>query len=142
MTKEEFRIAHSTLIEQYQFIEFHLEGIYALVCGKGFVRGINEVDTDSIRRILNKIRAAEQEQKCTVFSDEERERLERMLLRRNFWCHNCYVELVFDRRTDAPEKENDIRQMADDLREAAQLRDALCKKENELRRARQNDDIL
>lgn len=37
MTLDEFRKKHSELIEHYQFIEHHLEGIYAgLEDGKGF----------------------------------------------------------------------------------------------------------
>lgn len=34
MVLKEFRINHSTLIERYQFIEAHLEGIYAALFGQ------------------------------------------------------------------------------------------------------------
>ena len=39
MLLEKFRITHSTLIEHYQFIEAHLEGIYASVSEKSISVG-------------------------------------------------------------------------------------------------------
>ena len=36
----EFRIAHSTLMEHYQFIERELEGIYAALSRKSFCMGL------------------------------------------------------------------------------------------------------
>ena len=49
MDLKEFRIAHSTLIEHYQFIEAHLEGIYAAVSDQPFLDGIRN-SLISIRR--------------------------------------------------------------------------------------------
>lgn len=36
MTLDKFRVLHSTLVEHYQFVELHLEGIYAAVFRKSF----------------------------------------------------------------------------------------------------------
>ena len=44
MELDEFRIKHSLLIEQYQYIELHLEGIYACICKSGFFNGLEEVE--------------------------------------------------------------------------------------------------
>ena len=45
MDIKEFRIAHSTIMEQYQFIERELEGIYAALSGKHFYFGLKDVET-------------------------------------------------------------------------------------------------
>ena len=36
MNLSEFRTAHSVVMEHYQFIEMHLEGIYAALSGRSF----------------------------------------------------------------------------------------------------------
>ena len=66
MTLEKFRILHSTLVEHYQFIEAHLEGIYAAVSGKTLLEGLKDVEKDSIHRILKAIKKAEKEIKLKL----------------------------------------------------------------------------
>ena len=61
MELKEFRIAHSTLIEHYQFIEGHLEGIYAALSDKTFVEGVRDVENDGLGRLLGEIRKLERE---------------------------------------------------------------------------------
>ena len=56
MVLKEFRINHSTLIEHYQFIEAHLEGIYAALSGKSFADGIREIEKDKRTELYNKNR--------------------------------------------------------------------------------------
>ncbi len=63
MVLNEFRILHSTLIEHYQFIEAHLEGIYAAVSDKPFVIGLQEVEKDSLSGVVREIKELEREKK-------------------------------------------------------------------------------
>ncbi len=44
MDLQQFRIAHSTLMEHYQFIERELEGIYAALSGKSLYIGLKDVE--------------------------------------------------------------------------------------------------
>lgn len=119
---EKFRIRHSTLVEHYQFIEFHLKGIYASLCDKGFFAGTKDVKTDTFHHLISKIKSIESEKKISLLSNSDYERLEYMCERRNFWCHNCYIDLIFDRRTAAPK---DIKPLIDDLFEAEEMREKL-----------------
>ncbi len=48
MNIDKFRIMHSTIIEHYQFIEHHLEGIYATLCEKNFLLGLEDVEKSNI----------------------------------------------------------------------------------------------
>lgn len=136
MTLEQFRIAHSTLMEHYQFIEAHLEGIYARLSGKSFYEGLQEVENISISRVLREIEEQEEERHVAVFTEEERERIRRATSRRNFWCHDCYYELVFKRTGDrGPKRRSDIERLHRDLAEAAALRDELFEKKMQVDRA-------
>ena len=70
MDLREFRIHHSTLIEHYQFIEAHLEGIYATVSGKPFLDGIKEVEKGSLSSVLREIMEVLGRQDLTIFTGE------------------------------------------------------------------------
>ena len=131
MVLKEFRVLHSTLIEHYQFIESHLEGIYAAVSQKPFAEGIREVERDGLTGILQEIRREERQQRLTVFTDAQETQLRQLFDRRNFWCHSCYFEMVFDRETGGPAKVRDVQQLMEDLEDAKQWRDRLFDKKLE-----------
>ena len=128
MVLKEFRITHSTLIEHYQFIEAHLEGIYAAVSGKSFADGIRDVEKDSLGGIIREIRDLEREKKIRVFTEEEYAQLRQIIERRNFWCHCCYFEMSFDLQTGAPARVRDVQMLFEDLKTAEQWRDQLFHK--------------
>ena len=128
MTLDQFRIMHSTLIEHYQFIELHLEGIYAKICGKDFMVGLEEVEKHNIGRLIKEIKMFEEQKHISVFSKLDYKKIESICGRRNFWCHSCYTDMVFDRKTCAPKKDEDIKMLRDDITKAEQLRDALFQK--------------
>lgn len=133
MTEEEFRIMHSKIIEHYQFIEFHLEGIYAMINGNDFIVGLKEVETHNIGRLLKTIKQIEQKQNIKVLSEDLYIKLQNVYVRRNFWCHNCYVDMIFDRKTDVPKKESDINEMRSDLQEALLIRNFLYEEKMKLK---------
>ena len=128
MVLKEFRITHSTLIEHYQFIEAHLEGIYAAILDKPFRDGIKEIERDSLSGVVREIRELEQDKKITVFTDEEYKQLRQIIERRNFWCHCCYFELSFDLKTGAPARVRDVQVLLEDLKTAEVWRERLFKK--------------
>jgi hypothetical protein len=137
MVLEKFRITHSTLIEHYQFIEAHLEGIYATISGKSFLDGLKDVEKDSLSGVVREIKEVEREKRMTVFTEEEYKQLRRIIERRNFWCHCCYFDLTFDLKTGGPAKVRDVQVMFDDLREAEQWREQLFQKKIDLLREKQ-----
>ena len=58
--------------------------------------------------------------------------LESICLRKNFWTHNCYTELIFDRKTNAPKYEADRKQLYHDIRVARDMRELLYDKQMKL----------
>ncbi len=101
MTLEEYRIKHSLLIEQYQWIEFDLEGLYAALSEEPFYKALQEIERDSIGGVVREIQKIEDQQNITVFSEAEYQELDQIRERRNFWCHVCYTE-AYDENTGAP----------------------------------------
>ena len=127
MVLDEFRILHSTLIEHYQFIEAHLEGIYAAISGKSFLAGIREVERDSLGGVIREIQDVEREKNITVFSQQTYTQLRQLVERRTYWCHCCYFEMAFDRQTGGPAKVRDVQALFADMKTAEQWREELGK---------------
>ena len=137
MVLEKFRITHSTLIEHYQFIEAHLEGIYAAVSGKSFLDGLKEVEKDSLSGVVREIKEVEREKRITVLTEDEYKQLRGIIERRNFWCHCCYFEMSFDLKTGGPAKVRDVQVMLEDLRTAEDWRERLFQKKLALLREKE-----
>ena len=132
MVLKEFRITHSTLIEHYQFMESHLEGIYAALSDKPFGDGIREIEKDSLSGVVRELRELEEKKHITIFTGEEYKQLRKVIERRNFWCHCCYYELSFDLKTGAPAKVQDVQDLLEDLKTAEQWREKLFQKKLDL----------
>ena len=139
MTLEKFRIIHSTLVEHYQFMESHLEGIYAAVSDKPIAESLKEVERDGLTGILQESRRLERVKKREVFDDREEDQLRQIFGRRNFWCHSCYVEMAFDLKTGSPANMLDAQKMLEDLKTAEQWREQLFQKKIAL--LRENEKI-
>lgn len=117
MTLEAYRIKHSTLIEQYQWIEFDLEGLYAFISGEPFHKAIQQIEKDAIGGVVREIRKIENQRNIVVFSEAEYEELDQIRERRNFWSHECYTE-GYDRQKGIPKN---AAMLTEDLREAEQF---------------------
>lgn len=124
MTLEKFRLIHSELIEHYQFIEHNLEGIYAIICKKDFISGLEDVEKSNIGRIVNEIMRIEKEENLSIIPQEIYEQIGNAIERRNFWCHNCYVDMTF-KLSGELKKQEDINRLISDMRDAEELRKIL-----------------
>ena len=117
MTLEEYRIKHSMLIEQYQWIEFDLEGLYAFLSHEPFHKAIQEIEKDAIGGVVWEIKRIEDQRNIVVFSREEYEVLDGIRERRNFWTHECYTD-GYDRQRGVPQNAS---LLSKDLRNAEQF---------------------
>ena len=138
MVLKEFRITHSTLIEHYQFIESHLEGIYAAISGKPFSVGLKEVERDSLSGVIREIKDLEKENDIAVFTEDEHRQLRQIVERRNFWCHSCYYELSFDLKTGGPARVRDVQKLLEDLKTAEHWRTQLFQRKMDLLKKNQH----
>lgn len=138
MELKEFRIAHSTLIEHYQFIEAHLEGIFAAISGRNFVDAVTEVEKYSISGVIREIKEVEKEKNIQVFSEGEYKQLRQIIERRNFWCHCCYFEMAFDHQTGGPAKVRDVQALFEDLKTAEDWRKQLFDRKIDLLKSKKD----
>ena len=128
MVLKTFRITHSTLIEHYQFIESHLEGIYAAAAGGPFWNVLDEIEKDSLGGVIRELQALDAQKGLHLFTQDEYTQLRELTARRNYWCHFCYCDLTFDLKTHGPANLEDIEKMYADMQAAEQWRDMLFAK--------------
>ena len=129
MDRDEFLKRHSELIEHYQYIEFELEGILSAIDEeKTFLEGMEEVEKDNISRLINKILAKQKLIHKTVLSIDECDQLKQICIRRNYWCHDCFIKMTFDYRTEAPTNKREVDELIKDTMEAEQMRSHLHEK--------------
>ena len=133
MTLEEYRIRHSILIEQYQWIEFDLEGLYAAISDEPFCEALREIEKDSIGGVVREIKKIEKEKNITVFSDDEYEVLDLLRERRNFWSHACYTEPRDKNNVpqNAQKLSADLQNAEDFLERLREIKDAHMEKHRE-----------
>ena len=55
MVLKKFRITHSMLVEHYQYIEAHLEAIYAAVSDEPFWNALEEIEKDSLGTVVREL---------------------------------------------------------------------------------------
>lgn len=132
MTLEQFRILHSTLIEHYQFIENHLAEMSAILSEKRFCDGLMDVEQYNISKLIRIIQTQETVLGKRVFTDETYADLKILCERRNFWVHDCYYNMSFDRKTGGPKRVFDRQQLRQDIQAAEQMRDFLFNRKMEL----------
>lgn len=141
MDLDEFRIKHSELIEHYQFIEYHLKCILAaLQEEKPFLVGMQDVEKDTIWRLIGQICSIQEESDKTFLTKEECEQIRAICPRRNVWVHACCVDLAFDSKTKGLKYQRDIKHMLEDLAEAKRLRDYLFEKKIPLLKTKHEQD--
>lgn len=117
MTLEAYRITHSLLIEQYQWIEFDLEGLCATLSEEPFHQALQEIERDSIGGVVRDIQRYEKAQDIEVFTSAQYEALDHIRERRNYWCHVCYTE-VWDKKAGVPKNAG---LLSGDLQEAEEV---------------------
>lgn len=128
----DFRVLHSTIMEHYQYVEFHLEGICAALGKKPFADTLEDVEKHSMGRLVMAVRRLEGSKRAPGLSDGVYDELNALCADRNFWSHCCYTELDFDPATGGPKKKEDRQRLLDDLRRAEEMRELLYRQKVEL----------
>ncbi len=99
MDINEYRILHSKIIEQYQFIEFHLEGLFALIQNNGddFEELAKRVENDAMGELIRKVRFLVKEKSLSnVITKNDFYNLEKIRDDRNYYCHENFLNNITD----------------------------------------------
>ena len=106
MTKQEFQIIHSEIIEHFQIIEFNLKKMGALLkclifkdnSFEKYMDIFSKIENDTIGYLIAELKKLQKEADVTIFSDSDYELLEKVQKSRNYWCHNCFEDIIFSVR--------------------------------------------
>lgn len=99
MNIKEYRLYHSQIIEQYQLIEYHLEGLFAimLVEGDNFMQLAKRVENDAMGELIRKVRFLVKEYSLTkLLTNEDFKILNRIRDDRNYYCHENFLAGIND----------------------------------------------
>ena len=132
MVLKKFRITHSMLVEHYQYIEAHLEAIYAAVSDEPFWNALEEIEKDSLGTVVRELQELDKQKELNIFTNEEYAALRKLTARRNYWCHFCYCDLAFNLKTGGPAHKEDTTKMLEDLKAAESWRANIFQKNIEI----------
>ena len=122
----DFRQLHSELIAEYQLVEEKLRFIYLYLdkygfnLGLEFVRYWDSLNKESIGELIKLINKKSKEHKIIVFNKELLDLIDKVREKRNFWCHQCYLKIVFRRNGESKLKDLEER-MNSDMDDAKKL---------------------
>ena len=126
MNIKEYRIYHSQIIEQYQLIEYHLEGLFAimLVEGDNFMQLAKRVENDAMGELIRKVKFLVKEYNFNkLLTTEDFKMLDRIRDDRNYYCHENFLEgktdnYISNRKTNINEDLKLVKNMNFKLKEA------------------------
>ena len=129
MTEDEFRIDHSRLIENYQYIEMRLKGICAAMLAdeeKNWFERLGDYSEDTLGKLIRNIQTIQSEKNCALFTQDNFESLEQIRKARNYWCHECFGgdwPIIFKRGKVM--RQAHVERLLQDLRESAECEEKL-----------------
>ena len=89
---DEFRIAHSKIIEEFQWLEWTLKNMYANLIDGHYPECFDEVAEKPLGKLIEKLKDVESKKQTSYLTDEDYNNLKKVKDMRNYWCHSCYVE--------------------------------------------------
>ena len=103
-TEDRFRLLHSEIIEYYQCIEYDMRRIYASMNSRDYDEVMKEIGELNWGVILNRLKKLDSSDGNPYFTEEEYMLLDEIRGRRNYWCHQCYLDWVYIQDDNEQEK--------------------------------------
>jgi hypothetical protein len=94
-TIDRFRSLHSEIIQFYQCIEFDLRRIYSAMSSDDFFDCMDELSDKNWGTLLNRLEELDYSDDDPYFAEEEYRELDEIRSRRNYWCHQCYLDFIY-----------------------------------------------
>lgn len=96
MDISEFRQMHSELIEFCQLIEDDLKWIYSYMHKGDVEENYNSLEKTTLGALVKKLKVLDNSEGELFISNDDYNFLKQMTEKRNYWCHQCYLELYDD----------------------------------------------
>ncbi len=90
-----FRQMHSEIIENYQCIEYDMKRIYSAMSSDDYYECMDYLDGNNWGVVLNKLKKLDYSDNKPYFTEDEYKLLDEIRERRNYWCHQCYLDFVY-----------------------------------------------
>lgn len=99
-----FRLMHSEIIEEYQCIEFDLRRIYSAMVDRDFDDTMDELEDKNWGELLTRLKRLDNSDGKPYISSDDYELLDKIRERRNYWCHQCYLDFMYLERYEQEER--------------------------------------
>ena len=93
--QERFKAMHSEIIMYFQCIEYDMKRIYSGMSADNYFDCMDMLDGKNWGVILNKLKELDHSDDDPYFTDEDYKLLDEIRERRNYWCHQCYLDYVY-----------------------------------------------
>lgn len=100
MSIDEFRILHSEVIKFCQLIEDDLKWIYSYMHKGDIEENYNSLEKTTLGTLVKKLKVLDNSEGELFISNDDYNFLKQMTEKRNYWCHQCYLELCDDNERD------------------------------------------
>lgn len=92
---EKFRLMHSEIIENYQCIEFDMRRIYSAMVEGDYDDSMDELWDKNWGVLLARLKKLDNSDGKPYISEKDYDLLDEIRERRNYWCHQCYLDFVY-----------------------------------------------
>lgn len=93
MDIDDFRITHSKVIECCQLIEDDLKLMFSYMHKGNIDKNYDSLKKSNLAKTINLLRKLDNSDNKPLISDEDYDFLKQMAKKRNYWCHQCYIDL-------------------------------------------------
>ena len=107
MEIDEYRVYHSKVIEQYQLVEYHLEGLFAIMLSDGdnFLELAKRVENDAMGELIRKVKfLVKQYNYSNIITKNDINLLYKIRDDRNYYCHENYLKMRYAEKHNEPEE--------------------------------------
>lgn len=95
MTRDQFKLIHSELIQQVQCIEYNLRVIYAAMRKGNFQSNFQSLSKANLGKISRELEDLDYSDDCPELSEDDYDTIDEIRNIRNYWCHQCYLDFVY-----------------------------------------------
>ena len=95
MTRDDFKLIHSELIQQVQCIEYNLKVIYAAMKSGNIENNYKSLHGANLGIIARELKDLDYSDGFPELTEKDYETIDEIRYIRNYWCHQCYVDFVY-----------------------------------------------
>lgn len=95
LNTNQFMLYHSEVIECCQTIEYDLKVIFAYMRKGNPSENFAELNKTTLGSIIQRLKKLDESDGKPYFSKNDYDFLNKLTAKRNYWCHQCYLDFVY-----------------------------------------------